>query len=566
MSAAKTAPRRLTREVAAFVSPSLARWLRSHKRHGLGLGVSRSFSWSGWLSESPRAPSSRGAPATVERVADASAPLPLDDALPAAGPRRDPLAYVSAHRRGVLWIIGGTALALRLLLLPLGHPWDITTMYNMFVDLGHTHSPYATFRYLTDVARAAMWRQYYEYYTYPPAPIYLYFPLAKVFLWLHPHADYFFPVPGRFAMPSLSWDFYALYKAPIWLADFGIAAALARMTGTIRSWRGYLLNPYVLLISGAWTFDAVMVFALVLGVYWLQRSRLGWAGVSLAVGTMVKFVPAFIVPTCALYLIKRRRTPREVALFLASYMAACLAMAAPFVRGLLDAVGFQSARNGGGMNFQVLWTLWRLFPGQNTAPTLYALAAFGTLTLVIALLLAYWYTYMAEMSLNRMVLVTLLAYLLGTKLVNEQYVLAIVPFTLIEALRMGGVWRRYHAAVWITALAFAIMHVPIDHFLWPLYHTLFGARADIIATTGLTGFQSHVFLWNDSDIQPLVVLALALWFSMLCALGIWLAGRPAVRASRGAEPESDASAAGTAVARAVERHDPPAAEPAGAAI
>jgi hypothetical protein len=141
-----------------------------------------------------------------------------------------------------------------------------------------------------------------------------------------------------------------------------------------------------------------------------------------------------------------------------------------------------------------------------------------------------------------------------------------VPFTLIEALRMGGVWRRYHAAVWITALAFAIMHVPIDHFLWPLYHTLFGARADIIAATGLTGFQSHVFLWNDSDIQPLVVLALALWFSMLCALGIWLAGRPAVRASRVAEPESDASAAGTAVARAVERHDPPAAEPAGAAM
>jgi hypothetical protein len=457
----------------------------------------------------------------ITEPADALAPLPLDGDLPHGAVRSDPLGWAWQHRRGVVWVVAGVALALRALLLPLGHPWDITTMYNTFVDLGHNTSPYATMRDLTDVARAAMWRVWYEYYAYPPGPIYLYYPLAQLFHWLRPAATYFFAAPGSVAMPRLPWDFYVFYKVPIWAADFGIAAVLARMTGTVRAWRDYLLNPYVLLISGAWTFDAVMVLGLVLGVYWLQRGRLGWAAAALAVGTMVKFIPAFIVPTCALYLIKRRRHPREVALFLGVYLAVCLALFAPFARGTLYILGFQGGRYGGGMNFQVYWTLWRLHPDWvNTTAMQFAAGAFGTPALILALLLAYWYVTVTEMPLSRMVVVTLLAYLIGTKLVNEQYVLALFPFTLIEARRLGGAWRWLHHAFWLTALAFAIMHVPIDHFLWPLYHTVFGARADVIATTGITGLDARLFPWNNERIQPLAVLLLGGGFTALCVAGL----------------------------------------------
>lgn len=475
----------------------------------------------------PRIPSPASAPIAPD---DDTAPLPLDVDLPQSRVRRDPLAYARRHRRGVVWVIAGVALALRLLLLPLGHPWDITTMYNTFVDLGHNHSPYATMRDMTDLARAAMWRVWYEYYAYPPGPIYLYYPLSQVFHWLHPSATYFFPVPGSFAMPRLPWDFYLLYKAPIWAADFAIAAVLARLTGTVRAWRDYLLNPYVLLISGAWTFDAVMVLGLVLGVYWLQRGRLGWAGAALAVGTLVKFIPVFIVPTCALYLIKRRRHPREVARFLGIYVAVCLALCAPFARGTLYILGFQGARYGGGMNFQVYWTLWRLHPAWvNTMPVLFAAGAFGTPALILALLLAYWYVAVTDMPLSRMVVVTLLAYLIGTKLVNEQYALALFPFTLIEARRLGGAWRWLHRGFWLVALTFAIMHVPVDHFLWPLYHTVFGARANVIASTGITGLDAHLFPWNNDRIQPLAVLLLGVGFTALCAAGLFWPGSSARR-------------------------------------
>ena len=103
----------------------------------------------------------------------------------------------------------------------------------------------------------------YEYYAYPPAPLYIYWPLAHLYAWLHPTATYFIPVSGTFAVPNLTPDFFFLLKLPIWIADFLVAALLARMSGTIRGWRDYLLNPYVLLVSAAWTFDAIMLLGLV---------------------------------------------------------------------------------------------------------------------------------------------------------------------------------------------------------------------------------------------------------------------------------------------------------------
>ena len=146
-----------------------------------------------------------------------------------------PPALVGTRGRRLLWMIGLLALFLRILLLPLGHWWDITIDYNVFIDLAKNHSPYDTFTALSHIARAAGWDDAYEYYAYPPAPLYIYYPLAKVYYLLHPHANYFFVVSGSYAVPNLTIDFFFLLKAPIWIADFLIAALLARMSGTVRS-------------------------------------------------------------------------------------------------------------------------------------------------------------------------------------------------------------------------------------------------------------------------------------------------------------------------------------------
>ena len=59
------------------------------------------------------------------------------------------------------------------------------------------------------------------------------------------------------------------------------------------------------------------------------------------------------------------------------------------------------------------------------------------------LLLAYWHAFTSErMGLNWIIPVTLLAFFVGSKLVNEQYALVIFPFAFLEAYRVRGAWRH----------------------------------------------------------------------------------------------------------------------------
>ena len=461
-------------------------------------------------------------------IAGPDDPQPLDEDIP------DDPEPAGPQRRRLLWIIALMALALRLVLLPIGHWWDLTVDYNFFIDLAHNHSPYDTMAYLSHIARASGWDVNYEYYAYPPVPFYIYYPLAHIFALLHPNATYFIPVSGSYAMPNLPWDFYLLYKLPMWITDFIIAGLLARMSGTIRGYRDYLLNPYVLLVSGAWTFDAIMLLGLLLGAYYLQRGKFVQSGVALAFGTMVKFIPAVAAPVFVLYLIKRKRPLREIVLFLVAYGVACLVFLGPFLQGLLYVTSFHSGRVGGGMNWQMFWRLWRFFPrGTNLDPTSMAISAFGTPTLVIVLLLAYWYAFKStEMRFNRMIIVALLAFFAGSKLVNEQYALVIFPFMFLEARRMGGAWRWFYRLFWIVPLAYAIMRVPIDRFLWLFYHTVFGSRADAIAVTGMTGLESPFIPWQNGYMDQVVVLVLGVGFFALSIVAMLWPVRPPIRLRR----------------------------------
>lgn len=455
-----------------------------------------------------------------------------------AGPRRIRL----------MWQIAVIALALRVVLLPLGHPWDITTFYNMFVDVGHGRSPYDTMRYLNAVGHSALWGHDggYEGYAYPPALIYLYWPLAHLFVWLHPTLTNHIPIEGLFAVPTMPWDFYLWLKLPFWLGDLAIAAILWRMTGSARSYRDYLLNPYVLLISGCWTFDSIMVACLLAGVYWLERGHTTRSALALALGTMVKFVPGFIVPTCLVYMIQRRRPWREVLGFAGVYAIACTTMALPNLSGLLYVVGFQGSRAGQGLHAEMIFAVMEsLARGPDWYAVNVVISSFSTALLAVAMPLVYGYLMRRQIPLHRMVLITLLVYLLTTKVVNEQYILATLPFSFLalhaaSKERTPG-WRTLHVLLWLTPLIFAAFNVPLDRFLLPLYHTLFGAQASLVTKDGNTGFSGAPLPWNDKVVRSLVLDALAIWFMALIAWAlVVLAGRqplpPAVvrRIARGA--------------------------------
>ncbi|MBO0794725.1 MAG: hypothetical protein J2P36_27755, partial [Ktedonobacteraceae bacterium] len=443
----------------------------------------------------------------------ADAVMPLDTDLP-QGP-----AIIGVRGRRILWMLGFLALGLRLIFLPLGHYWDLTIDYNVFIDLAHNHSPYETFRYLSNIAVSSRWDTVYQYYAYPPVPLYIYYPLAKLYALLHPHATYFIAESRTFAVPVLTPDFFFLLKLPIWIADFLVAALLARMSGTIRGFRDYLLNPYVLMISGAWTFDAIMLLGLVAAIYALQRHKLLLSGLALAFGTMVKFFPVIALPTMVIYLVKKNRPFKEIVLFVGSYVVACLALLGPFAGGVIEVLGFHDTRPGGGMNWQYIWSATAVFKTIGWRLNLDALAAFGTPMLIIAMLLAYWYIWQKEMSLNRMIIVTLLGFFLGSKLINEQYALLIVPFAWLEAYRVQGAWRWFYRLFWMIPLAFAIFHVPIDHFFFFLYRMVFKDRANITSLNGTTGFEWSMFLWKSPKYGQFIALVLA------CAFSLWFLWR-----------------------------------------
>ncbi len=449
-------------------------------------------------------------------------PQPLDDDLP-DGPE-----IAGKHRRRLLWVVALMAVALRIILLPLGHNWDITVDYNVFIDLAHNHSPYDTIQYLSHIAKSAEWDVNYEYYAYPPAPLYIYWPLAHLYAWLHPAATYFIPVSGTFAVPNLTPDFFFLLKLPIWIADFLVAALLARMSGTIRGWRDYLLNPYVLLVSAAWTFDAIMLLGLVASAYYLQQGKMGRSGLALAFGTMVKFFPALLVPTFILFLIKKQRPLREIVAFVAAFCIGCVVLLGPFLSGLLYVLAFHGSRVGGGMNWVMLARLGILFPNPNLDAISYAISDFGTPILLIAMLLGYWWAYTkSDMRLNRMILVTLLAFLVGSKLVNEQYALLVFPFALLEARQVGGAWRWFARLLWIVPIAFAVVRVPIERFTWLLYHMIFLSRANVITLTGETGLQSDFIPWQHPMVDAVLIAVLGVGFSLLCLVSLVWPVRPA---------------------------------------
>jgi hypothetical protein len=120
-----------------------------------------------------------------------------------------------------------------------------------------------------------------------------------------------------------------------------------------------------------------------------------------------------------------------------------------------------------------------------------------------------------------MIIVTLMGFFLGSKLINEQYALMAVPFVWLEAYRMRGAWRWIFLLLWTIPVGFAIFHVPIDRFFWMLYHMVLGEKADITIINGMTGFEWTMIPWKHPAYSHIIALFLAFSFMGL-VLVAWL--------------------------------------------
>lgn len=371
---------------------------------------------------------------------------------------------------GSLWGIVAAAFALRLALLPFMHPWDGNTFHNLFAQLAQNQNPYATFWDLTLEARSR-WHvgasSWYEYFAYPPLLIYLYWPLAHVASWFAPLAPTFYAsVQGVVVPNEFPLAFLVLFKLPIWAADFAIAGMLWWRLRSVAAVALYLLNPLVLVVSGAWMFDAIPAALTLAALLAFERERFAWSGALLGFGFLAKIYPLFLLPVFFLALVWRRdaRAFRLVGAFVGVSVLLML----PFLPEILHTFTFNDGRSGGGLSLHQVVLSWLIFQDVNLLRfELLQSPLVGSIVLFAALGVTYVVLDRVRPRLHHAMIVTLLVFLLATKVVNEQYVLWLLPFLAIALAERATTARRvaFHL-LWLVPFAFMLVHVPVTAF-WP---------------------------------------------------------------------------------------------------
>jgi len=126
-------------------------------------------------------------------------------------------------------------------------------------------------------------------------------------------------------------------RIPLILSDIGIFALILRFTGKLRYAAFYLLNPFIIYLTGAWgTYDSLMMLPLVYGFILTSRNQKRLASMSFAISGLIKlfgFVPFGLL---ALENLVQKRF-KELALQLATFIGLTFLAFTPYLQsGLRD--------------------------------------------------------------------------------------------------------------------------------------------------------------------------------------------------------------------------------------
>jgi hypothetical protein len=408
------------------------------------------------------------------------------------------------------WLV--TPALLRLLFMPLNHPWDIQTWYAIFADFKYDQSPYATMQRLSFEARAEMISPYYEYYAYPPGLIYLYYPIAKLYALFDPNLSYFIGRADSLFTFPVPLHFNYFFKVPIMLADLGIALLLWKMGGKSVAHR-YAYSLYTIMII-VWMFDPLMVLCILGGLYALERGKLGQAAVALAIGTIIKFVPIIFIPALVLYFLRQNYSLAQIGRFCAIYTIISLILVAPFLEGMLFVLEFHSARLGRGMTWYIIFSFlpsWTPDLPSGLASAIIS-AGVGAIILPLGLLIIYLYAHRQNLTLRTSLIVTLLGYLACTKIVNEVYVLPLIPLILLELYENPSRLKEFYFKLfWAIPITWAIVSMPLFSFL-----------LSPVASSGQLNVVVNLewLILTDKRPMSLLLIIMGCGFNLLCITAI----------------------------------------------
>lgn len=416
------------------------------------------------------------------------------------------------------FILALVALIPRLLLSFFNHPWDIQTFYNFFVDLSKFHSPYETMEYLSHSTQSRIIPEYnrlayFEYWAYPPLMVLLYWPIAVLYSFFHPGMDYNFVIAYNTPDLRVPLEFNLFFKLPIFLADIGIAYLLYKMVGKGGA-KAFLFNPYVIFIGATWMFESIMTFFLLLAVYLLEKGKIVSSSVSLAFAALTKFVPYLIFPIAVIYLIKKRVPTLDLVKYIGVFAIVNILVIAPFWEGMKFVLKFHAERMGGNISPYIFFndinyylSGKRIVEADLLPLQQYVFPAISTLIMGLGLIFAYYLFLRKNISLIRGSLIVLLIFFATTRLVNEQYLILLLPFLLWEIYEFPEGWKKvFYQLIWAIPLAFSIVNVPILNFTYSLFNWF---------QIDFSSFERLVNLFSDTSLRRLFLKALGVTFPVV---------------------------------------------------
>jgi hypothetical protein len=266
----------------------------------------------------------------------------------------------------------------------------------------------------------------------------------------------FVPSPGgylllfMFKLPLIVFDILTsllIYKCVSLLTTVKQLAMLAMFV--------WLLNPYLTIaIEMDGTMDIVSTFLVVWGTYLFICERYVVSGAVLAVATMARFYPMFLIPFFTIFILKERRV-RSFSLMIGAYFASIAAAVIPFVAtygtGFLSVL-YQLPVGG---NKEFIWFFG--FRPSGALTSWIEISSVMTVSAVLALLMLRLWRNDRCLILD-VILIVLVTYV-GLSHFNRYYTIWVVPFLTMDlALYWDGAHANVRKALYIIFFLSAFVY------------------------------------------------------------------------------------------------------------
>jgi hypothetical protein len=338
------------------------------------------------------------------------------------------------------------------------------------------------------------------------------------------------------AVPGALFD--TVLKLPLLFSDVLVALVLYRVAKEITANQGlavaaaamWFLNPFVIWISAGWgMWDSFAALFSLASAYFLLKKKFFFSSVFLVFGIVTKLYPVVFLLPFTFYIARlppenRWKSIRE---FYAVIVASTLFLVVFFSGGLVNFFAtwlvpnaqFTSNLFVNPVAFGLTWwSLPALFQLTNTPIGLPLTFGVSAVLVISAMMLSGWrvrkMTFKKpETDMLVAMLFCMITLFLSFRLVLEQWIIAILPLTVLLSV-MGMARKRVYWGISGVALLYSVLNCPLPFFFLPLYSSIGDQLVKMVYA-----------IWMIESVRIVLLAGLGAAFSVLVLLALIKASR-----------------------------------------